>query len=210
MLAAVSFPRFVEELVTGVFKAMVGSSVRQMEAFVDLLDSVAASTTGFADRTMVDDAARQWLVEQFPGAYEIGGDEEEAPTAGWADWGETERPELTVRQRARRYPPTPAVLRTASSAWAMTPTSRRAIRASPPALVRQAVAARRQNTLASLVMMGLSRIVVESGSIDASMRFHIDARSAAEDDRGSTADFRHTFVAAAGASVRPGGASAPR
>ncbi len=36
-----------------------------------------------------------------------------------------------------------------------------------------------------MVMMGMQRIVIDSGSINASMRFHIDTRSAATEDRGS-------------------------
>jgi hypothetical protein len=191
VLAAISFPRFVEELLNGVFKAMVGSSVRQMEAFVELLDSVAASAGGFADRTMGDEAARQWLVEQFPGSYVMEGDEQEAPSPGWSDWGDAEQPERTVRLRGGATAPTAAALRTALGLGDDVDLS-----TSDPerllSLVRQAIAGRRQNTLASLVMLGLNRIVVESGSVDASMRFHIDARSAAEDDRGSTVDLRHT------------------
>jgi hypothetical protein len=42
--------------------------------------------------------------------------------------------------------------------------------------------------LASMVMLGMQRIVVESGRLNAGMRFHIDTRSAAASDRGSTFD----------------------
>ena len=44
ILNAVSFPRFVTELINGVFKAMVDSNQQQMAAYVDLIKNVAATT----------------------------------------------------------------------------------------------------------------------------------------------------------------------
>jgi len=44
ILNAVSFPRFVTELITGVFKALVDSNQQQMNAYVELIKNVAAST----------------------------------------------------------------------------------------------------------------------------------------------------------------------
>src|SRR5262245_5908818 len=47
ILNAVSFPRFVTDLINGVFRAMLDSSSQQMESYVNLLNAVAASTEGF-------------------------------------------------------------------------------------------------------------------------------------------------------------------
>ena len=44
VLNAVSFPRFVTELITGVFKAMNDSNQQQLTAFVDLIRNVAQTT----------------------------------------------------------------------------------------------------------------------------------------------------------------------
>ena len=66
ILNAVSFPRFVTELITGVFKAMVDSNQQQMNAYVELIKNVAASTEGFADANVGAQGARQWLVDRFP------------------------------------------------------------------------------------------------------------------------------------------------
>jgi hypothetical protein len=54
----------------------------------------------------------------------------------------------------------------------------------------------------------MQRIVIESGRLHASMRFHIDTHSAAADDRGSTFDFRNTINASGSLSFGPWGASA--
>jgi len=47
VLGAVSFPRFVTDLVNGVFKAMLDSSSQQMQMYVNLLNSVSTSLEGF-------------------------------------------------------------------------------------------------------------------------------------------------------------------
>ena len=62
---------------------------------------------------------------------------------------------------------------------------------------RAAMAKNRQQMLSSMVMMGLQRIVIESGRISAGMRFHIDTRSAANDDRGSSFDLHNEVGAKA-------------
>ena len=63
--------------------------------------------------------------------------------------------------------------------------------------------------LATMVMLGMQRIVIESGRLSASMRFHIDTRSAAADDRGSTFDVRNETEARA-TSATDRGAPRPR
>ena len=62
---------------------------------------------------------------------------------------------------------------------------------------RIAMARNRQQMLATMVMMGLQRIVIDSGRLHAAMKFHIDTRSAAADDRGSSFDL-HNDVSASG------------
>src|SRR5262249_17272946 len=58
------------------------------------------------------------------------------------------------------------------------------------------------------VMLGLQRIVVESGRLHASMRFHIDARNATAQDRGSTLDLHNEVEAKGKFSYGPWGAEA--
>jgi hypothetical protein len=53
----------------------------------------------------------------------------------------------------------------------------------------------RQQMLATMVQMGMQRIVVDSGRISAGMRFHIDASSAAAEQRHSGFDTRTTIGA---------------
>ncbi|MGQ0538943.1 MAG: hypothetical protein ACT4R6_08375, partial [Gemmatimonadaceae bacterium] len=78
ILNAISFPQFVTDLINGVFKAMLASSSSQMEAYVQLLNSVATSTEGFADSQMGPPRARDWLVEHYPESYELEGGADDA------------------------------------------------------------------------------------------------------------------------------------
>ena len=63
ILNAVSFPRFVTELINSVFKALVDSNQQQMAGYVELIRNVATTTEGFADMNMGPDRAREWLIE---------------------------------------------------------------------------------------------------------------------------------------------------
>jgi hypothetical protein len=173
VLNAVSFPRFVTDLLNGVFKAMLDSSIAQIHAYVDLINNVSASVEGFTDANMGADSARSWLVERYPDAFELNRDD-----------GDDGNPVVTVVLKDTGTMPSEAALRTDLGLRADE---------SPPGgdpealvpFVRQHLARTRQQVLATLVTLGLQRIVVDSGRINAAMRFHVDTRSAAADDRGS-------------------------
>jgi len=219
VLNAVSFPRFVTELITGVFKAMNDSNQQQLTAFVDLLRNVAQTTEGFADANVGVAGAREWLAERFPGSFVIEGADEEDSADDLAGLDPAERREREAEMQAERDAATRLVLRPGAS-----PPSEAALRAAlgvpegefiaagdPEALVpfaRQVLARNRQQLLATMVQMGMQRIVIESGRLNASMRFHIDASSVAENDKGSTFDMRNTVEGGVGAKFGPWGVEA--
>ena len=219
MMNAVSFPRFVNELITGVFKAMNDSNQQQLTAFVDLIRNVAQTTEGFADSNVGVSGARSWLAEHFPGSYMIeGGDEVDMaaeleglePAEAQARRAEiqAEQDEATrIVLRPGGTPPTEAALRSALGA----PEGSSLPGSNPETLVplaRQVLARNRQQLLATMVQMGLQRIVIESGRVNASMRLHVDANSAAANDRGSQFDMRNTTEAGVGAKFGPWGVEA--
>jgi hypothetical protein len=217
VLDAVSFPRFVTELITGVFKAMNDSNQQQLTAFVDLIRNVAQTTEGFADANVGIAGARQWLAERFP-CYTIEGAADDDPE-DLSGLDPAERRQRQAEIQAERDAATRLVLRPGATA----PTEA-ALRAalgvaegetvptgSPEQLVpfaRQVLARNRQQLLATMVQMGLQRIVIESGRLNASMRFHIDASSAASQDRGSQLDERNNIDVAGGARFGPWGMEA--
>jgi hypothetical protein len=200
VLNAVSFPRFVTELITGVFKAILDSNQRQLDSFVDLLNNVAATNEGFADSNLGPDRARAWLADRYPASFEVDGgqDPDDAPAPGEQPWpsdGPPEAPDTQLRLRPGASPPSAEALRTDLGLGPdeSVPTGDPERVLVP--LARRRLAKMRQEMLSTMVMLGLQRLVVDSGRINAAMRFHIDTRSAAVDDRGSTFDARHTSSA---------------
>lgn len=199
ILNAVSFPRFVTELVNGVFKALVDSSIQQMNAYVELLNSVAAATDGFADSNVGAARARGWLIEKYPGSYEWDDEPSDDPE---------ETAERKVRARSSGQPPSPEALRadlglgpdetvpTGDPESVLVPFARRRL------------AKTRQEMLSTMVMLGMQRIVIEKGKISAQMKFHVDTKSAAQEDHGSTFDLKNEVSGSGSFGLGPWGASA--
>ena len=199
ILNAVSFPRFVTDLINGVFKALVDSNHQQMASYVELIKNVAASLDGFSQTNLGPDQARQWLVDTFPGSFEIqgGADKDTAPEDGATDANPFPEDRAEENQSARvallagASMPSEEALRTALG---LRPDESVATGDPETTLLpfaRRMLARQRQQVLASMVMMGMQRIVIESGRINASMRFHIDTRSAAAAESGSKFDFQN-------------------
>jgi hypothetical protein len=207
-LQAISFPRFVEELVTGVFRAMTASAVRQMDSFVDLLQNVSASLDGFAARNLPENLARQWLADTYPASFEVSGGEQEEEEEPDARGFEPEPPEPTrLRLRPGASFPTADRLREdlQLDASASVPGG------DPEALVplaRRKMAQTRQEMLATMLQLGLQRIVIDGGMVRAGMRFHIDARSAAAEDRANRFNLEHTASGSGSFGAGPWGVSA--
>jgi hypothetical protein len=187
ILNAVSFPRFVTDLINGVFRAMVDSTVTQMNSYVELLNNVAASAEGYADANLGGDQARAWLAERYPGSFEVA----EEP----GEDGEPGRTELRLRDGASM--PSPGALRVDLGLGDTDPDPTGDPERSLVPLARRQLAKRRQETLATMVMLGMQRVVVDSGRITAAMRFHVDTRSAAQEDEASKLDLRHSATASA-------------
>jgi hypothetical protein len=204
ILNAVSFPRFVTDLINGVFKAMIDSSMQQMNSYVELLNNVAASTEGFADANLGPDPARAWLVEHFPDSFELN----RSSGDGGNDSGSDGPPQTTIRLKDGASMPSAEALKVGLGLDSSESVPTGDPEATLVPLARRRLAKMRQQMLSTMVMLGLQRIVVESGRITAAMRFHIDTRSAAQDDRGNTFDFRNQINAAGSFGIGAWGASA--
>ncbi|HEY0598242.1 MAG TPA: hypothetical protein VGD20_20690, partial [Sphingopyxis sp.] len=189
ILGAISFPRFVSELINGVFKAMLDTNQAQLQQYVELVRGVSQSLDGFASMGGGDDAAKRWLAERFPASYEI-----EAPDPD--DRPDPDDEPEPLRLITRGAAPSADALRTALGVEPDTEMPS----GSPSELipfVRQSLARNRQQMLATMVQMGMQRIVIDAGRISAGMRFHIDASSAAAEQNTSAFDTRTTVGASA-------------
>lgn len=204
-LQAISFPRFVTDLLNGVFKAMNDSSQAQMQQFLQLLNAVSSTAAGFEQTQTSELQVRAWLVDHFPDAFEMDLPEPPEPGEPPPDPEDVEPPRLRLRAGAAM--PAAEALRAALGL----PAGESLNAGNPEALVplaRRQLARQRQQMLATMVMMGMQRIIIDQGKIAASMRFHIDTRSAASRDRASQNSMQNRVRAGGSFGFGPWGASA--
>jgi hypothetical protein len=162
-LNAIDFPQFVASLIQGTFKAIVDASIQQMEAYAALLKNVAGTVDGFMNDNVSEGMAKDHLATEHP----------------WLFKKDTSRgaPELAVDRAANRELPTvfkdlgftmPAEINKQAVNDVIVPATRRTL------------AETRQQTLATMVLMGINRVVVDDGEIKAKLVFHIDASEATQ------------------------------
>jgi len=157
----IDFPDFVASLVHGTFDAIVDASIRQMEAYADLVTAVSKSADQFTDDNVTSNQARDWLVQQYPqdlvldlsGSPKLlpkaaeGEDGDQARSPAWLKDFQMEGEELTPELLEERLVP----------------------------MARARVGQGRQQMLATMVLLGLNRVVVRDGSVSARLRFRAAA-----------------------------------
>lgn len=195
-LDGIAFPRFVTELVNGVFKGLIDANAQQIQAYVDMISGVTAASAGSASETGPDQA-RLWLLQQFPDAYELGASQD--------IWGEEESGTTVVRLREGREAPAredvAAMLELEGEEAGSFDTEEPEERLLSK--VRAYLSRKRQKVIASLLSLGINRLVIDHGMIRAGMNFSIDAHSAAEENRARRFEFRHSSQAGGSAGIGP-------
>lgn len=164
MLDAVGFPEFTASLIQGTFQAIVDSSIQQMEAYSRLLAETAKTVDAFMADNITDDMARDHLVNNHG---EIFGKDLS-----------TGSPRLTVHGEGGSAGQLPSFLRDLGFDSALDIDAAAVDQVVVPQ-VRRSLAEMRHQSLATMVMMGINRIVVSDGEINAKLIFHIDASEAA-------------------------------
>jgi len=158
-LSAIDFPSFVASLIQGTFQAIMNASIQQMEAYAEMLKSVASTVDRFMQDNISDGMARDHLSEQYGQLFT-------RDTSSGS-------PRLQMRPRSKdaELPgffkdmgfSSPADIDDDAIEQVVVPQTRRYL------------AEARQRTLATMVLMGINRIVVDDGEITAKLQFHIDA-----------------------------------
>ena len=157
------FPEFVASLIHGTWDAMVDSSIRQMDSYADLVSAISKPLSQFREENVTANQARDWLVSQYPadiGLSRDGDGSSLVPRGGTDEFGSGPSPDWLGEYGLGGQP-----------------LSAELIEQQLIPIARDRMASDRMQTLATLVMMGMNRIVVKDGSITARLRF----RAAASD-----------------------------
>ena len=159
-LNAINFPEFVSSLITGTYQAITDASIQQMEAYAELLKNVAMSVDDFMSDNISNDSARDFLADNYDTLLtrDISGGKPRLAT----NPNTNNNAELPSFFKDLGFE-TPADIDEAAIEEKIVPAA------------RKSMAERRQQTLATMVLMGINRIVVDEGEILAKLVFHIDA-----------------------------------
>jgi hypothetical protein len=181
LLQKVNFPTFCASLIQGVFHAIVKASIEQMEAYGKLVSSVAQSLSQFRDTNVSDNQGRDHMVDQFPDLFQIGttddGSGNNAPRLQLRDGVDEDAALARVNERL----PIDGG-RLTSLDMSDEETEQKVTLAA-----RNQLAASRQQLLATMVMMGINRIVVTDGKIQAKILYDFQARDNRKTQRSAVA-----------------------
>ncbi len=165
-LTAVDFPGFVSALIKGVFHSIVESNLTQMEAYGKLVADVAKTLNQFRDENVTANQGRDWLIEQHPDTFQLDVDTGEDGSA---------QPRIRVREGVDEKRALAKLKELPFDGEAPTSFSDdnedKFVQAA-----RTQLATGRQQLLATMVLMGISRIVVTDGRIAAKVLFDFQAR----------------------------------
>jgi hypothetical protein len=169
-LDAVDFPGFVAALVTGTFKAIVDASKQQISEYAKLVASISQTVEDFSRDNVTPNQTRDWLTNRHGKDLQV-----QLPAPGKE---KEEQPKLLPRPESEGESP----------AWlddyGLGGQQLTADLTDGPLVDagRNKVGEERLQTLATLVLMGINRVVVNDGDIRARLQFHAAARDTVRAD----------------------------
>ncbi|UXU86302.1 hypothetical protein [Burkholderia sp. S-53] len=177
LVQKVDFPKFVGGLIQNVFQAIVDSSIQQMRAYGELLANVAKTVDEFAQDNISENNARDWLSGKYPDVLDIDTTTEDMAQADGAA-APAPQPVLV----AKGDDPAAGLQRISGDLGLAKPVTDISSPEDETRLVlaaRQQMARSRQQLLASMVMLGINRIVITDGHINAKVVFDMRAADTA-------------------------------
>jgi hypothetical protein len=177
MVGAVDFPQFVSGLIEGVFTSIVDSSIRQMEAYGKLLEAVVQSVEEFAQNNVTLNQARDYLQDRFADTLTVKVQNDGA--------------RLALREGASDD--ALAKVKAALGGQADIDLDDEESEAELARRAQLEMARMRQQQLATMVLLGINRIVVTDGLINAKVIFDMKASDTAQrSNRASMYDSQDT------------------
>jgi hypothetical protein len=165
----IAFPAFVAGLVHGTFEAVVDSAIRQMESYASLVSAVAKPLEDFTRENVSENQAKDYLVQQYPKDLILSLDG--PPTVLPRPSDDKENPDEA------RSPDWLAEFGVGGQEL-----TAELIRDTLIPEAQKRLAKSRQQMLATMVLLGLNRVVVKDGSISARLRFRAEAGDLAKVD----------------------------
>lgn len=174
LVEGINFPAFVSGLIEGVFHSIVKSSIEQMEAYGKLVADVSKSLNQFRDENTTANQGRDHLIEQFPDLFTLqepgdsfgGGFGDEAPSG----------PRVSLREGVDEKQAVARINASLPLSQPLTKIDDELVEALLVPAAQTQLATGRQQLLATMVMMGINRIVVTDGKIQAKVLFDFQAR----------------------------------
>ncbi len=159
LVAKVDFPSFVSGLLDGVFDAVVDSSIKQMEAYSELVKNVAMSVDEYMKENITENQARDYLVQRYPDHLELDLEGDQPRVKPKEGMDEDNLPDL---------------FQDLGLNLSLDSADSEEIEEKLVPAARRRIAMDRQQLLATMVMMGINRLVVTDGQIKASCLFELD------------------------------------
>jgi len=163
MIQKVDFPQFVAGLIDGVFNAIVHSSIKQMEAYAELVKNVSKSVDQYMKDNVSENNARDYLADRYPEHFEID--------------ISSDKPRVRKRKGASDEG-LPDLQGDLGLPEPVTSVDDDEIESRLVPAARRRMALDRQQLLATMVMMGVNRLVVTNGTIEASCMFELNTTDA--------------------------------
>jgi hypothetical protein len=160
MVKEINFPAFVASLIEGTFHSIVKSSIEQMNAYAEMVKSVAQSLNEFRDENVTHNQGKDFLVKKYPQMFQL-------------DTSQGD-PKVTMRQGADESN-LPNFQKDLNLPEPVDSLDDDTIQNKLVPAARDEVARGRQQLLATVILMGINRIVVTDGRINAKMRFNFSA-----------------------------------
>jgi hypothetical protein len=178
LVQKVDFPKFVGGLIQNVFQAIVDSSIQQMRAYGELLANVAKTVDEYAQDNISENNSRDWLSQKYPDTLGV---EIRNSSSAFAEGDEA--PQQTASLTAKGEDPSRRLGEISKDLNMEKPVTDISDPAEETRLIQAArlqMARGRQQLLASMVMMGINRIVVTDGLIHAKVIFDMRAQDSAQ------------------------------
>jgi len=167
-LEAVDFPAFVAELIHGTFQAIVDATAQQIREYARLVASLAQTVEQFGRENVSPNQVRFGLAERHPADLVV-----VVPKTG-------ERGQPALKPRKKDDAGSPSWL----GDYGLAGQELTAELAEGALLEagRRSLAEDRMQNLATMVLMGINRIVIQDGQIKARLQFHASARESVKAD----------------------------